>query len=312
MRILIYGAGAIGSIFAGRLALSGQDITVLARGQRFEEIKTNGIVLSNPNSKRTETAKVNVIENLSTDSVFDYIIVAMQKTQVASILPAISKNVSENIVFVVNTASGYEDWTQAVGGGRLMIGFPSAGGERRNGTVNYFIGKGLMHVFQTTTLGEYCGRKTERVKTLIRVFKKAGIPSVYCSDMDSWQKTHVAMVTSIAGALYKYDCDNYKLAKSLKDVKLMITGIKEGFAVLRRLGTKTTPGKLCFFRLPSYLLAIVFKIFMGTQLAEVTMSKHCRNAKPEMICLQGEMDGLIKKSGVKTPATDKLRTYIKA
>ena len=41
MKILIYGAGVIGSIFAAKLALSGQDVTVLARGKRLEELKEN-------------------------------------------------------------------------------------------------------------------------------------------------------------------------------------------------------------------------------------------------------------------------------
>ncbi len=38
MKILIYGAGVIGSLFAAKLFFSGQDVTVLARGKRFEEI----------------------------------------------------------------------------------------------------------------------------------------------------------------------------------------------------------------------------------------------------------------------------------
>lgn len=37
---------------------------------------------------------------------------------------------------------------------------------------------------------------------------KAGIPSVFCSDMDAWQKTHVAVITNIANALYGIKCDN--------------------------------------------------------------------------------------------------------
>ena len=65
---------------------------------------------------------------------------------------------------------------QAVGADRLMIGFPSAGGERMDGKVVYFIGKGLMRTFQTTTFGEYSGQKTQRVCALIEAFNHAGIP----------------------------------------------------------------------------------------------------------------------------------------
>ncbi len=54
MRILIYGAGVIGSIFAGKLAASGEDVTVLARGKRPEELRQNGIVLFMPSANKNE------------------------------------------------------------------------------------------------------------------------------------------------------------------------------------------------------------------------------------------------------------------
>ena len=54
----------------------------------------------------------------------------------------------------------------------------------------------------------------------------------------------------------------------------------------------------------------VFKIFMGTRLAETALAKHCRAAKPEMLCLQAEFDLLIKQSRLSTPAIDRLRRYL--
>jgi 2-dehydropantoate 2-reductase len=173
--------------------------------------------------------------------------------------------------------------------------------------VNYFVGKGLMRAFQTTTFGEANRDKTRRVTEIVEMFNRAGIPSVYCSDMDAWQKTHVAMITNIANALYRHDCNNRQLAASWSDVKEMVLGIKEGFAVLKRLGIRPTPRKLGLFNLPSCIITIAFKIFMGTQLAEITMAKHCSAAKTEMVSLQEEFDQLIDKSGMKTPYIDLLR-----
>ncbi|MGE5494912.1 MAG: ketopantoate reductase family protein [Burkholderiales bacterium] len=307
MKILIYGAGVIGSIFAGKLAASGHDVTVLARGNRAEEIRKNGITLFVP-GKKEETLAVKVSDNLAADDLYDYIIVTMQRTQIDSVLPILADNQSMNIVFVVNTAGGYEKWAQAVGRERLMLGFPSAGGERANGKVSYFIGKGMMRLFQTTTFGDYTGRKTDRVRLLIKAFKRAGIPSVFCADMDAWQKTHVAMVTSIASALYRFDCNNYRLAKSFADVKLMMKGIKEGFLVLNKLGYSTTPFKLWYLKLPVWMTGSIFKMIMGTKLAEITMAKHCIAAKQELLFLQAEFDELIAKSGLRTPAIDQLRS----
>ncbi len=108
LKICIYGAGVIGSIFAGKLALAGNDITILARGKRFEEIKTGGITLANPKTQKIEQVSVVVIDTLLAEDAFDYIIVAMQRTQVDDILPVLAKNCSKNIVFVVNTAGGYD------------------------------------------------------------------------------------------------------------------------------------------------------------------------------------------------------------
>ena len=85
MRILIYGAGVIGSIFAGKLAASGEDITVLARGKRLEQLKQSGVVLVKPGEK-AEIMPVKAIKHLAPDDLYDYIIIAMQRTQVDSIL----------------------------------------------------------------------------------------------------------------------------------------------------------------------------------------------------------------------------------
>ena len=309
MKILIYGAGVIGSIFAGKLASAKNDVTVtvLARGKRFEELKKDGIALANPRTMKVEQATVNVIDMLLPDDRYDYIIVAMQRTQVDDILSVLSQNCTKNIVFVVNTAGGYDKWVTAVGKDRLMIGFLSAGGERKDGKVYYFVGRGIQRTFQTTTFGEYNGEKTKRVDTLIRIFNKSKIPAVFCRDMDAWQKTHVSLVTSIANALYGFNCDNFKFGQSYNAVKLMSRGIQEGRQVLRKNGIPPTPRKLFWLDMPLSVLAGFFSVFMRTTLAETTMDKHCVAAKSEMIFLQQEFDELIIKSGIDTPAIDELK-----
>ena len=45
MKIAILGAGAMGSILAAHLARAGEEVIVIARGKRAEEIKNNGITI---------------------------------------------------------------------------------------------------------------------------------------------------------------------------------------------------------------------------------------------------------------------------
>ncbi len=310
MKILIYGAGVIGSICACKLEKAGNDVTVLARGTRYSELSNYGVRIQDINSKSRSVSKVKVIESLNPEEYYDYILVVMQKPQVESILHILEKNCSSNIVFMVNNALGYERWAKVIGDERLLIGFPSAGGERVDGIVKYFVGRGIIRLFQTTTFGEYNGKQSKRVKKLIKVFNNAGIPSVFCNDMDAWQKYHVSIVTSIANMLYKYNGNNYELSKSSEDIKFMLQGIKEGFSVLNSLGYSITPFKLNYFNLPNGFLSLMLKPLMARKIAEITMSRHTMVAVEEMKCLQDEFDSLISKSGIRTQAIDELKGYL--
>jgi 2-dehydropantoate 2-reductase len=44
MRILVYGAGPLGSLFASRLHEAGHDVALLARGQRLADLKAYGVM----------------------------------------------------------------------------------------------------------------------------------------------------------------------------------------------------------------------------------------------------------------------------
>jgi 2-dehydropantoate 2-reductase len=45
MRILIYGAGAVGGFFGGLLARAGEDVHFVARGAQFDALRTNGLTI---------------------------------------------------------------------------------------------------------------------------------------------------------------------------------------------------------------------------------------------------------------------------
>ena len=47
MQILIAGAGVIGSVLAGWFQAAGQQVTLLARGQRLIDLQTHGLLLEN-------------------------------------------------------------------------------------------------------------------------------------------------------------------------------------------------------------------------------------------------------------------------
>ncbi len=72
LKILIYGAGAIGSIFAGMIARSGYDVTILARGKRLDELQQNGLILVNSISNERLQLKVKTTDILNAHDIYDY------------------------------------------------------------------------------------------------------------------------------------------------------------------------------------------------------------------------------------------------
>lgn len=302
MKILIYGAGAIGSIFAGKLSKTGVEVTVLARNKRYDELTKNGLTLKHAINGKVLKSKVSVIDKLDEDDIYDYIIVAVQYTQIDSILPILSKNKSDNIVFVVNNPLGYKKYIEAVGKERVIIGFPSAGGERKEEFVNYFIGTGISKLFQATTFGEISGEKTERLRNLVRIFKKAKFSPEICNDMDFWQKTHIAVVLPISKALYRFNSNNYELSKSYETLKKMVLATRECFKVLKSKNIKVTPVKLNFYYLPLFIIVPIYMVIMNTKIAEYAMAKHTIVAKEEMNVLEEVFDNIIEDSGQNTQA----------
>jgi 2-dehydropantoate 2-reductase len=95
MKVLICGAGVIGSIFASKLQSSGNDVTILARGNRYKEIINQGVVIQDAKTKAPLITKVKVIKELSPEDYYDYIMIVMQKTQVNSILHVLKKTVHQ-------------------------------------------------------------------------------------------------------------------------------------------------------------------------------------------------------------------------
>ena len=48
MNIAIMGAGAVGGYFGGLLALAGNDVTFIARGEHLRAMQKNGLTLETP------------------------------------------------------------------------------------------------------------------------------------------------------------------------------------------------------------------------------------------------------------------------
>ena len=129
-RILVIGAGVNGSICAVGLHNAGVDVTVLARGKRYEEIRDGGIVIEDPfkNTRsvtrcRSSTASIRRMYTTTSWS-------SSGKTRWPTFCQYWRDNHSPNVVFMVNNPSGPEEFIRALGRERVMLGFVFGAGKR--------------------------------------------------------------------------------------------------------------------------------------------------------------------------------------
>jgi 2-dehydropantoate 2-reductase len=310
VKTLVFGAGVVGSFYAARLQEAGQDVSILARGQRLADIRKHGIVLENALSGRQTQTQVNTVEQLAADDAYDWVLVLMRKNQVPAVLPTLAENThTPNVLFMMNNAVGPAEMIQTLRYDRVLLGFPGVGGVRDGHVVSYIAGRGGEKA--TVTLGEPDGRITPRLEQIRSMFHDAGISVRIEPYMDAWLKTHVALVSPMANALYMVGGDNYRLARTPDALLQVVRAIREGLLVLRTLGIPIRPPAMqALAWVPEPLLVAALGRLMDTRFAELGIAGHANVARDEMKHLAEEFQALVLSSGVPAPATECLYRYL--
>ena len=309
MKILIYGAGVIGSICAARLHGPEHEISILARGERLDVLLRHGLMLRHAITREEMFLHVPVVTKLSSADTYDLVIVAVRLDQIASVIPDLAANRRvPNLLFMVNNAAGYGEWLAAVGAGRLVVGFPGFAGARKGPFVEYM--KASLFL-QRTTVGEPDGRITARLRSVARLFRHADFPVSICRNMDAWQKTHAAIVVPLAAGQSAVDGIGAVLTQHTEVVRLMIQALREGFAVLKKLEVPITPAHLRLLELvPTRSLEHLLLEWACTPEFDVLVTSHVRAARKEMKCLADQLIGLARSISIETPALDELSKYL--
>ncbi len=308
MKILIYGAGVIGSFYTAQLFSAGYDVTILARGKRLEDIKKYGIVIDHFLQKQQTVTNVPAVDKLDKNDVYDFIFVIMQKNQTYSILPFLKENrFCNNIVFFGNNGMGGKEYIESLGKERVLLGFPSVGGKREDHKIIV-----AYQESSTITIGELDGRVSRRIVDIATMFDKAGFIVKTSDDIDSWLKYHIALVSPLANGVHMAEKNNFELKDNKEAMILMIKAIKEGFRVLRKLKYPIRPKRMkTFYYYPNFLIIRLIKKTIGTEVGKLVLREHAITAKEEMKKIADEFQELIKESGLIVPSINELYEYIK-
>jgi ketopantoate reductase/2-keto-4-pentenoate hydratase/2-oxohepta-3-ene-1,7-dioic acid hydratase in catechol pathway len=205
MRVCVVGAGAIGGLVAARLALAGNDVTVIDLGAHLAAIKAKGLTLEWHDGK-VETARVKAVEKAAEAGKQDLVVLAVK----AHYLDQIARDIDHLLdadTMVLTVQNGLPWWYfQKLGGkydGKQLESLDPSGVLTRKIAADRLIGcvvypaaavtaPGVIHHVEGDRfpIGELDGKESERVKRLHDVLVHAGLKSRVLKDIRSeiWLK----------------------------------------------------------------------------------------------------------------------------
>jgi 2-dehydropantoate 2-reductase len=308
MKILVYGAGVVGTLYAARLQEAGHQVTVLARNSRLADVRRHGLVLEDVVTGVRSVTHVSIVDRLYAEDRYDIALVTVRKDQLSAVMPDFASNTGiPTVLFMLNNPLGSAKLVNALGPGRVLLGFPGAGGELQGHIVRY-----AMIAQQPTTLGEASGRQTVRLLAVVKALRASGFRTRLESDMDAWLSSHAFFVTAITGAMYLAGGDCDQLSRSRPLLKLMVSGVREGFRAVRTLRSTVRPLALraLFIWLPSSICVYYWQRFLSRPIADHIFGRHARHADIEMRMLASECRQLVNESGIVIEALNQLYSAI--
>jgi 2-dehydropantoate 2-reductase len=206
MKIAVIGAGAIGGLVGAKLALAGEDVTFIVRGENLKAIRANGIALISAEGERVVARNVKATDDYTGAGPQDIVVLAMKAHQVSAVAADVPKLFGPETV-VVTMQNGIPYWyfhkhggrhegetVQSVDpGGDIMRMIPP---ERVIGCVVYpaseLIAPGVVkHIEgERFPLGELDGSSSERVARVSECFANAGFKAPVLDNIRSeiWLK----------------------------------------------------------------------------------------------------------------------------
>lgn len=297
MELLVFGAGVLGTLYAARLAQAGEAVTILARGPRAEAIRERGLVLAGE-----APVRVPVVERPDPEAGYDAVLVLVRRDQVDAARPLLAEaRGAKAFVFMVNDAAGPARHAEVLGRARICLGFAGAGGRRaEDGEVEARV---LPRLVQPTTLGECEGPPTARLRVLGRALRRAGFPVAYSPRMDTWLKTHAAVVVPAAFGVYRAGGSSRGLAASRALTAQVVDAVREGTRALEALGTPPEPPRLRrLLGLPRSLLVPMVRRALDTARSELVVAHHAVVARSELEVLAADLVALVQRAGTPAPA----------
>ena len=191
MKIAIVGAGAIGGYLGAKLALAGEEVTLIARGPHLAAIQQHGLKLISPDGTEAVATHLRAMQDMAEAGAQDAVFLTLKAHSVPAVAPALRALYGPETM-VVTMQNGIPWWYFRKSGGPYegtRIESVDPGGiveanteiDRVIASVVYpaaeLAAPGVVRHIEGDrfSLGELNGIKTDRIQTLAQTLIRAGL-----------------------------------------------------------------------------------------------------------------------------------------
>lgn len=309
MKILMFGAGVIGTTYAWQLSNAGHDLSLFVRKGRGEEIEKDGIRIrcQDERNKKSEPFesiyRPAVVDELNAEDNYDLIIVSVRAHQLEAVLPALAKGSEKaDILFFGNNWWGEEKIRRFLPPEKFFFGFSRlVGGWRAGNQVEciFFDNPELV-----TMIGERGCQVTPRLQNLQDVFEQANLKPVISHDILSWLAIHYVEFLGVIGGILKAGSFD-AFVDSSKLIKESILATRESLAICKARGIdfkKVAPANIRIIDgTPVFLLTPLVKMQYRTPSIKQFFEENIQHGTEEITCQYADVLNEGKRLGVQMP-----------
>jgi 2-dehydropantoate 2-reductase len=252
MKICVYGAGAVGGLIAARLARSGHDVSVIARGAHLEAIRARGVRVRDHAGGEVQIHAVNAQADPARLGPQDYVIVAVKAQSLPEVAAGIAPLVGPD-TSILTAMNGVPWWffdRLEFGSGALRLESLDPGGKLARAMPTERIVGCVIHLAASTPepglvehtmgrkliLGEPGGTNSVRTRNIAQALSAAGFEILVsdCIEKDFWVKLLGNVSFNPVSALTVSSADSLIENRDVKAYMVQI--MREVLAIGRAVG----------------------------------------------------------------------------